>query len=1395
MTFNRPPRVLQPAPKHKVTIPPPNAVPAKPELNWLTIGLPIVAIGVSIALMMAISPGTSGVSYLLFLPLMLAATLASVLTYLWQQRTYKRALAQTRASFAQVIRAKFSEAAACAEERRQWLLGASPGIDNSLQMARDRDPRLGERRPSDADFLSVRIGLGNQPSAIEFELPPQGNRIEAFSELYAQADRCQTEHAIVSGCPISADLSVIGCLGIASSSAAPCRDSMVSLGRAAILHLCTGHWPTELSVAVFIGSSSDLEDWSWVRQLPHASRLFSDPCIALDTSHPGEQEPVRILETEIRQRQLQAGTARVLAGSGEIHFNPILPVLVVFFDHVPDLYGHAAFSMLLKTGRSLGVYGVFLAEKISDLPSECGGIVDLADNTLTYSETGPGKFPVRDVVADKASIADGHLFAGLMRGIEWLVPATVTEPPTDLTLLDLFGAEDVSELPLEQWWDGEYPYGLLRAPIGRFTPTADLIFDLNDTDDSHGPHGIIGGTTGSGKSELLKTIVLALALTHHPYDLNFALIDYKGGGAFKELEALPHVVGVVTDIETHADYATRVIMALSGEIASRKRLLDEAREHSGIRRPHVDDYHELPVKRPLPRLVVIFDEFAEFKAVHPAETERLISIARQGRSLGIHLILCTQNPSTAVDDQVRQNSKFRMCMRVASPDDSRSLIGIPDAWALPTGQAFVQVKQPQKFKVAFTGARPAPSRRFSREQGRNTHPGSGNDGAASQPVTEAAAIVQRIRLIAERLGVSSPPEIWPPPLPDHLPLPKLLADYGVEQRWSGTGWDETERVSLPPILGLVDDPDHQAQAPLDLRDLGPSGNALVIGPSGSGKSLLLRTLAISLALRNSPDLVHIYCIDLGAQTALRGLADLPHVAQTGGVIVASDAERMARLFSLVKSIIGERAALFKDLGVSSLSAYNREAMKSKKPALPAVYVLIDGLNRVFLEANEGFDVQLTEVVQSGRSAGVHVVITASLVQDIPSRVYDHIRERLVLRQLEGLEARPPDYLVKKAGAGLMPPGRGFASLRHPMEFQTALPGSSANEADLSSHFESLIHAMQAAWDRPRPPGVECLPPFVSYEEARDGWLSTGHSESTNKLTAAIPLGVSQETCQAIGLSMLHDGPTFLVASSAAKLGKTSILRTWLLALAELIPPPPSPRNPAQEEQVTAGLPTAAAQFVIVDLHSRSMGLLSRLPHTTRFISKRDSLEEMLEQLEAEVQHRQSKQEGAFSSDPATYDPTRAMLELGFVIIVIDNFAKLRQQVPNAIVDRLATCIVNGADVGVRLLISDDCAAVGSDDVSKIVKKNGCGILFGGSDNLYLFNDAKPPYGRKTYNLPPGRGYIISRGHVSLFQAAAYWKPDAEPGEALRQWVERVRQAHRPEPGPPLRALNRKGNKR
>jgi S-DNA-T family DNA segregation ATPase FtsK/SpoIIIE len=1301
-------------------------MPNKPKINWVTIGLPIIAAGLVITLMFLFSGTTGGLSYIMFLPFIVASFTASAISYRRQMQEYSTDRQARLDEFENEIHEKKKIIDSYKAEQLKILRLNDPTIQECTTLVREQALRLGERRPEDPDFLSFRIGIGKRNSQIIVPQIPIENRDPQYNPLYIEAEKIINQASVLEDAPILCDLKRVGTIGVVGPI-----QYLGQFGWSSAIHLLTHHWPAEVNIAAFC-SFIEAKNWQWINDVQHKTTIFPKAVVEI-RNNQSVKKSLSALEEELRRRKALLTGLRVIGSKEESSSR--LPALIVIFDRVSDIYQHAAFSILLDEGRELGVYGIFLMDRVEDIPAECGAIILIDAGFLSYSITGPDQEPMIGVKVDQTTSNAIQDFARKLSEIKWLIPKQITDPPENVSLLELFPYPRLDDLPIEKWWGHDHPFGYLRAPIGKFSPTADLLFDLNDSDTAHGPHGLIGGMTGSGKSELLKSIILSLALTHHPYDLNFALIDYKGGGAFDEFHDLPHVVGVITDIQSHADYATRVIRSLYSEVKRRERVLMDAFAKFKLDKPHVDEYRtKLAVRIPLPRLVIIFDEFAEFQEQHPEESKKLINIARLGRSLGIHLILCTQDPTgKAVDQQVRDNSNFKICLKVKTPETSKALVGIPDAVRLHRGEAYFYVDGPQKFRVSYTGnnykepelgvvSNEVPS--YKREYQKAT-------------VSEAKAITEEIIFQARKLGIPKPPAIWLDPLPELLPLHSLLKKTSHPISWNIDRW-QPESYQLPRIpLGLLDNPSKQSQTVLSVKD-----NLLIFGPSGSGKSVALMSLAMSIVLMYSPKEAYIYCIDIGGRSLLRQLQqdNLPHLPKSGGVILGNDFERLNRLFKMLNAELGKRANQF-----HNVEEYN--SLEANKKKVPYIFLFVDGLTNRFNSDNPGFADQLDLIMRSGPTYGIYVILTGNILRDVPDALQKDTT-MIILQSVDrpsilAVAGKIPDTYQKKIDAGQeILPGRGLINTIPVLELQCAMPVTT-NKEMLIEDVSSTIRNMSQNYKGDRPPDVDVLPSFVSIT----GLPHPGKF-------AEFVVGMSQESLEPVSLSLKEDGPVFMITALSSGLGKTSALHLWLSELA---------RNSRPEE----------LQLILIDFHSRNMPLFTHLKHlvkfekdTTSHVKRREDLKSAAEWLSTEVQKRNKALGNSYWESPEKYYSENPTKKFNNIVVAIDDYATYASDKADGN-QTLTDAILKGEDVGVRLFIAEDNAFMPNDELTRRAKQYACGLAFGGSEGLNTFNISRPPYGQKTSNLPPGRGYLIKRGKVEMIQAAAYWKSNEDPFTAMK----------------------------
>ena len=1357
--FNRPPRLLSPLPKDVVKLPKIPAISKKNgSIELLTTLLPFVAIIFMAVIMFAFTGGGGSMtSYLLFIPIMALSYLASFLTSSRQKKENERKLEKARNKLRSEILSIEEKLSNLQKEEYKKRLRNDPGIDECLKRVQNADPRLGERRPDDEDFLNVRVGTGKISPSYKIQKDDSDEENEEFAKEAESIQNLQERFDYINEAPIVVSLTKIGSLGI-------CGDKTVirRVTYSIFCQIMTHHWLEEVNVAAICSADASSE-WRWLEKTPHSSGLMMITNLAKEKDSKKTIARVfKELELEIQQREQTYEAKKLLKRDDDNSSKTIIPLprLVIVFDEMESAFDQPTVNLLLEKGKDLGVYGIFLTSHPSKVPGGCGAVVTVSDNKLKYKASGVSTV---ECVADQPTLETMEAFSQSLADIPFPSGGASSQPPDRVTFLQMFNARHVEDLPIEEWWNQKNPYGYLRAPIGKTSQTSDWIFDLNDRDGAHGPHGLLGGMTGSGKSEVLKSIILALAVTHHPFDLNFALIDFKGGAAFNELKKLPHTVGVVTDIESNATYAERVIQSLTGEIERRKKVLENARGIFGFGRSHVDEYREkLRTRRPLPRLLIVFDEFAEFKTRNPTESRKLIGIARQGRSLGVHLLLATQNIAAAIDPEIMQNSTYRICLRVSDPQDSVQMIGIPDAITLKRGRAYFSVSSRVLFQSAYSGAEYHPDNQVTAVPNSITrifldgHRDSvsmlvWNKPEQNNPIpvlsTEAAAVVDYLAETARRMGLIKPPPVWQDALPDRLYLPDIQ-EKNLAGGWDGKTWQSCKLITdrykplrtVFPFLGHYDYPQDQSQ-PYYQIDPSQGGNILIFGSAGSGKSTLLRTMITSLAVNHTPNHVHIYILDYGGQSNLKVMESFPHV---GAVITRLESERTERLLGYLSAEIMHRNTLMRKAKVDNWEDYNDQTEQNEK--FPAVFLIIDG----FLNLKDAFESAISKkivMLVSGQSAGIYLAISSYTQTDLPNELLANINSRISFYQAnpneyQGIVGFPSEACLQEDAVLGMRPGRGLLRGTTPLAFQAALPTYGENDKEVTENISMLSSAMRDAWlGKPTPPEICALEEFIYLPPV---------AQEKNKRDFRAEIGYTYQDLQPIGFTLGQDSNAFLVSSTSPGCGKTTFLQMWLMQLVEKYP----------FDQL---------KIKIIGYHSQSLGEFRQLPNV-EIIRVKSAMQGFLNDMEKIVDKRKLDLESRIQSEVERFDQKAFLREYSHILIIIDDYGKFSASINDNERTQLIDILQNGDDVGISFIVADsmaDLPKLFQDSFLQKFSLSGCGVLLGGTDGIDLFNNARITPGQPSIGLPAGRGYLIRRGRVNLFQAGVWWQQNEDPENTLQ----------------------------
>jgi S-DNA-T family DNA segregation ATPase FtsK/SpoIIIE len=656
-TFQRPPRHPLELPKGEVEIPALPPAPTKPSVSLLPVLLPgIFAVAALAVTLVTTATGGSFLASALSFGFMGISSLTAFLNYNSQKKTYQQAMDKRETGYRAALDSRRQELARLRAQQQQLLCANDPDLRECLARVERRpepDRRLWERSPKDADFLALRLGVGARPSSIAIKIPQPADMID-IDPLLTEAQTLAQQFASVPDAPICLPLLQAGVAGVAGP-----RGEALSAARGLLMQLATHHSPDEVKI-VALFPADEAARWDWLRWLPHVwtdDRNHRLLACDKDAAHRLLSSLLDLLNRRRVQRDAAKDTAAAVP----------LPCFVFLFADPRLIENEPIVPLLLGYNGALGVYPLFIADRVETLPKGCQAVVEVGGNQGRLIQTAPTTVQTT-FTSDAAPLELADRQARAMAPIHLQQLSAVTEIPKLVPLLDLLGAKAVEDLDVIARWQKSEPYRSLAVPIGKRVAGEPFTLDIHGG--GQGPHGLVAGTTGSGKSELLQSLIASLAVDFHPHQVVFVLIDYKGGGMANAFRELPHLVGTITNLQ--GNLAMRALTALKSELHRRETLLAQAGTTS------INDYQRRhrngQVKEPLPHLVIIADEFAELKTELPDFMVELVRAARLGRSLGVHLILATQKPAGVVSEEIWANSSFRICLRVERPEDSQEVL-------------------------------------------------------------------------------------------------------------------------------------------------------------------------------------------------------------------------------------------------------------------------------------------------------------------------------------------------------------------------------------------------------------------------------------------------------------------------------------------------------------------------------------------------------------------------------------------------------------------------------------------------------------------------------------------------------------------------------------------------
>lgn len=1356
VTFHRPKRVTPPAmPRGDLLlesppeIPPPTA--SKPFGTVLRM-LPMVAGALAMGLMLLGGGLTNGGNPLrgIVMGLYAISMIGMMLSQTGRQnddqsaqldanrRDYFRYLAQTRKNFAKT-----------ADEQRASVTYRHPDPESLWTIVGGM--RMWERRPDAEDFGSVRISVGRQQAAKRIT-PPESQPIEDLEPLTTGAlRRFIRTHRVIQSVPLAVDLRGFRAVQLIGDEET-CR----RVAFAMVAQLVTWHAPTDVSLMVAAAKPVQ-PNWQWVKWLPHLQ-------------HPSESDGVgslRMFATGANELS-QLGTSAQTAETP-----PSLTVIVA-----DGVEGINAQQFVTPQTKAVSIH-VTGNRKLPRTLEMGVAYFEIDDDTIVLHRR-TSKVQHAQTPFGRPDTVGGVYVEMLARAMAPYRMPEVTisdegeeqevafEPPKDFPAL--LGVGDPLTLDPRQAWRPRPLRNHLRIPFGTGEDGQPVELDIKESaQGGMGPHGICIGATGSGKSEFLRTLVLGLAMTHSSEQLNFILVDFKGGATFLGLDELPHVSAVITNLEDELSLVDRMQDAIGGELDRRMEVLRAAGNFKNR-----EDYEharqagaDIP---PMPSLLIVVDEFSELLTARPEFIDLFVQIGRVGRSIAVHQLLASQRLEENKLRGLDTFLSYRIALRTFSPAESRTVIGVPDAYELPTppGNGYLKFDTTgmTRFKSAYvsgpwheSSAPPAsaqpmdepmvvetkawtpPVREFTvdyvlpaepppqespstspapQEQPGQEQPSRALDEDEEEDETLLSICVSRLK------GHGIPAhQVWLPPLDDPPTMDQLLG--GVEEiterglQASNPAWHGKLRAPV----GLIDRPRHQRRDPWVIDFSGSGGNMGVAGGPQAGKSMALRAGIAGLALTHTPQEVGFYCLDFGGG----GLTSMRNLAHVGSVTGRLDVDRVRRTVAELTSLRAQRELQFAALGIDSMQTYRRGRADGSIPAdrFPTdVFLVIDGWLTLKTEF-ETLEPQVQAIAAGGLGFGIHLWVGAAKWSEIRAATKDMLQSRIELKLGD-----PFDSEINRKVQAIIPagrPGRGITD--GPLHTLIGLPRVDGVESaeDVADGQRRFIERVNRAWTGPHAAEVRMLPERFDVSELP----AVTHDGQDRR----IPWAIDEQELAPVWFD--PDYETHLAIIGGPECGKSTILRNIL-------------------HGITSRYTPQEAKIVIVDYRRALLGEVET-EHLIGYYPSASAATENLRQLAEAVRMRLP---GPDVTQQQLRD--RSWWQGGDVFVVVDDYELVATASGNPMA-AFADLVNQAGDIGLHIIVARSAggagrAIFGDPIIAKMRESMTPGLVMSGSkDEGTMFGDVKAS------PMPPGRGTLVTRTFKGLVQAA--YRPGSDD-EASQQ---------------------------
>ncbi|MGN1402255.1 MAG: type VII secretion protein EssC [Bacillus sp. (in: firmicutes)] len=1279
--FQRTPRMIYELPQDKVNLSFPGQDPEDDNRGlWLVILPPLVML-IVMGVVAMINP--RGIFMLISVAMFTTTIFTSTIQYFRDKKRVKQRKERRFRIYNRYLEDKREELDDLYRKQQEVMFYHNPSFEEMKNFVSNISERIWERAFEHEDFLHLRIGKADVDSSYTINLNSSDMSNREIDGLLEDSQQLREFYKKVKNVPLAIQLSS-GSIGLVGKHSIVMNELHQLIGQLVFFH---SYHDIRL-VAIF--KEEEYEQWKWMKWLPHFQLPYSYAKGFIYNESTRDQLLTSIYQS-VRERDLDEDKDK----------KRFLPHFVFIVSDRNLIAEHVIMEYLEGKHTNVGISTIFVSDTKENLTENLHTLVQYINDREGEILIENRKAVHTPFTLDTYTSEGNERFARTLGSLKHMVGMNNSIPEL-VTFLQMFDTRDVNDLRIEEKWLSNQSSDSLSVPIGLKGKTDKVILNLHEK--AHGPHGLVAGTTGSGKSELLQTYILSMAVHFHPHEVAFLLIDYKGGGMALPFKNMPHLLGTITNIEGSRNFSNRALASINSELKKRQRLFGAHNVN------HIDDYTELykqgTAKTALPHLFLICDEFAELKNEEPEFIKELVSAARIGRSLGVHLILATQKPGGVIDNQIWSNARFRIALKVQDENDSREILKNGDAANITaTGRGYLQVGNNELYELfqsAWSGA-PYAVDTFAGEDEVALITDLGlvqlsdvkaEPKAKLDKKSEIEVVVDQIQSVQQRLGIKKLPSPWLPPLEERLYVEGPISQDGKQFE-----------------IALKDEPEKQLQSHYAYQWI-HDGSIIIFGSSGYGKSTTAMTLLLQFAKAYSPKDLHYYIFDFGNGTLLP-LKPLRHTADYFRI---DEERKIDKFLAFMKREIDDRKQLFAEKEVSSFSLFN-EIYPDEK--IPLLFIVIDNYDLV---KEEMFDSEavFTQFARDGQSLGIYFILTATRVNAIRQPLMNNFRTKIFHYLIDSSEIY--GVLGRPQFEQEPVPGRAMIRKEETYFAQMYLPVEGDNDLEILQAVKETVASLNERYaDCKQPNPIPMLPAALALPSFEQRLIPFDQKQ-------AVPIGLCEETVEPVFVELV-DSPNVLVMGQFRK-GKSNALKVMLHMLA---------KNP----EVIIGLSDGVDRSLSGFQDYESIDYLRNKDEIAGWMAKVGSLMKEREDL-----HMESMQQG------------RDMPVFEKVVLVIDGYARFQQQSDPKLQDAIAGFMKQYSYLGFSVIVSGNANefSKGFDSLTTELKQIRQGLLLMKKSDQNIFT---LPFTRNEKEIQPGYGYYVENGKERFIQIPHYLKERGE----------------------------------